>query len=131
MQTLTITRPDDWHVHLRDDDKLIDTVAATAKHFQRALIMPNLHPPLITVADLLAYRARIAKHIPADNQFQPLMTLYLTTSTNPAELLCAKNESGILGAKLYPAGATTNSESGVNNLKFVVAPAGYNLAPSI
>lgn len=111
MQTLTITQPDDWHVHFRDDPLLIDTVAATARHFQRALVMPNLLPALTSVESVLQYKARILAAAPPNQSFEPLMTLYLNEAVTPDDLLrCKKN--AILGAKFYPAGATTHSAEG-------------------
>lgn len=117
MQTLTITQPDDWHVHLRDNDALSDTVAACALHFHRALVMPNLKPALTTVHALLAYRARILAVLPEGHSFNPLMTLYLNDTVTPDELVLAQQNPFIVGAKLYPAGATTNSEEGVTSLR--------------
>ena len=117
LQTLTITQPDDWHVHLRDEDALPDTVSATAQHFHRALVMPNLKPALTTVAAVLAYRARILAALPPNHPFTPCMTLYLNETVSPNDLLLAKDNPHILGAKLYPAGATTNSQEGAHNLR--------------
>jgi len=116
LQTLTITRPDDWHVHLRDGIALQDTVNATANHFARALVMPNLKPALTSVASLLAYRERILNALNNDRQFTPLLTLYLNEQVSPDDLIECNNHSFILGAKLYPAGATTNSEAGARSL---------------
>jgi len=114
---ITLTRPDDWHLHLRDDLALERTVGDTAKTFGRAIVMPNLRPPVISTALALDYKSRIVKNIPADSQFQPLMTLYLTDNTSADEIYRAK-ESGVVHAvKLYPAGATTNSDAGVTDLK--------------
>lgn len=117
MYSLTITRPDDWHVHFRDGQNLPDTVAATAKHFARALVMPNLKPALTSVTALLAYRERIINSLAEQVAFTPLMTLYLNETISAAELEKTKNYPFILGAKLYPAGATTNSEEGVSSLQ--------------
>lgn len=117
MKTLTITTPDDWHVHLRDHDALTDTVKASAQHFQRVLVMPNLKPALTTVAAVLAYREQILSVIPPHKTLLPLMTLYLNDSVTPSDLLLAKHNPFILGAKLYPSGATTNSEEGVQSIK--------------
>lgn len=118
MTSITITRPDDWHLHLRDGESLRAVLPHTAKQFARAIIMPNLRPPVTTVDMALAYRARILDALPAALQsaFGPLMTLYLTDNTAPAEIVRAK-ESGVLhGVKLYPAGATTNSDAGVTDI---------------
>ncbi|PVY75475.1 dihydroorotase [Tamilnaduibacter salinus] len=114
--TLTLTRPDDWHLHLRDGDVLGDTVAASARCFGRAIIMPNLVPPVADLAAANAYRQRIERAMPADSAFTPLMTLYLTGETTPAQILEA-HQAGVPAAKLYPAGATTNSASGVRNIR--------------
>ncbi|MFL2840493.1 MAG: dihydroorotase [Pseudohongiellaceae bacterium] len=113
MQELVITRPDDWHVHLRDGAALKNTVAHTARYFGRAIVMPNLSPAVTTTEAALAYRLRILSERPADSDFNPLMTLYLTDNTSPEEIEVAKASNQIYGVKLYPAGATTNSESGV------------------
>lgn len=118
-QTLTITRPDDWHLHLRDGDLLQAIVGHTAAQFGRAIVMPNLTPPVITTEQAQSYRARIMEALTlsgATASFEPLMTLYLTDNTDPLEIHRAK-ESGIVhGVKLYPAGATTNSDAGVTDL---------------
>ncbi|MCX7627225.1 MAG: dihydroorotase [Methylophilaceae bacterium] len=115
--TLTITRPDDWHLHLRDGEAMRDVLADTAKRFARAIVMPNLKPPVTTVAQAAAYRDRILAAVPAGMTFEPLMTLYLTDNTSPAEIAAAKASGFIHGVKLYPAGATTNSDSGVTDLE--------------
>ena len=113
---LTIVQPDDWHLHLRDGDVLNSTVPQAAKQFKRAIIMPNLRPPITTTEQAAQYRQRILDSLPENAEFQPLMTLYLTDNTRPAEIRRAK-ESGIVhGVKLYPAGATTNSDAGVTSL---------------
>jgi dihydroorotase len=111
--TLTLTRPDDWHVHLRDGDSMRSVVGATARVFGRAVVMPNLDPPITTVAAAAAYRERIAGATPAASTFAPLMTLYLTDNTPPAEIARARNSGFIIGVKYYPAGATTHSDAGV------------------
>jgi dihydroorotase len=111
--TLTLTRPDDWHLHVRDGELMRSVVAATARVFGRAVVMPNLMPPVTTVASAAAYRERIAAAIPSASRFAPLMTLYLTDNTPPAEIERAKKSGFIIGVKYYPAGATTNSDSGV------------------
>ncbi|HVC37578.1 MAG TPA: dihydroorotase [Gammaproteobacteria bacterium] len=115
--TLVITRPDDWHLHVRDGAELHDVLAFTARRFERAIIMPNLKPPVTSTVAALAYRDRILKALPAGSGFKPLMTLYLTDSTLPAEIGKAKASGHIYGVKLYPAGATTNSDSGVTDLR--------------
>ncbi|GDY25780.1 dihydroorotase [Agarivorans sp. Toyoura001] len=115
-QTLTITRPDDWHLHLRDGAMLNVAANATAKHFSRAIIMPNLTPPVTQVSDAKAYYQRIKQTLPEQCQFEPLMTLYLTDATSP-EMIAEAAASGIVKAcKLYPANATTNSAHGVTNV---------------
>lgn len=115
-QQLTLTRPDDWHIHLRDGAALTRTVGDAAKQFARAIVMPNLVPPVMNTAQALEYKARILAARPAGNQFEPLMVLYLTDNTDPAEIAIAK-AAGVTACKLYPAGATTNSASGVTDLK--------------
>ncbi len=114
-QTLTIRRPDDWHLHLRDGDMLQAVLPHSAHHFACAIIMPNLVPPVVTSADARAYRDRIRAALPAGSAFTPLMTLYLTEDTDPADVAAAHAEGLITAVKLYPAGATTNSASGVSN----------------
>ena len=113
--TLTITRPDDWHLHVRDGAAMAAVVPATARQFGRAIIMPNLKPPVTTTAQALAYRERILAAVPQGVAFEPLMTLYLTDKLPPDEIRRAK-EAGITAVKLYPAGATTNSDAGVTDL---------------
>ncbi|PSU35130.1 dihydroorotase [Photobacterium lutimaris] len=115
MTTITITRPDDWHLHLRDGDVLNDTVRDTSRYMGRAIIMPNLVPPVTDTEAALAYRDRILAEKPQGN-FSPLMTLYLTDNTTPDEIRKAKATGHIYAAKLYPAGATTNSDSGVTSI---------------
>jgi dihydroorotase len=114
--TLTITRPDDWHVHLRDGLLLQLVVGATARVFGRAVVMPNLDSPVTTVAAAAAYRERIAAVLPPGSRFAPLLTLYLTDNTPVAEIVAARKSGFVIGAKYYPAGATTNSDSGVTAL---------------
>ena len=114
MNSLSLTRPDDWHVHLRDGESLSHTVPASAKHFARALVMPNLSPALTTVDDLIDYRKRILEHIPHKSNFLPYMTLYLNNTVSPDVFTQLPNF--ILGAKLYPAGSTTFSEEGVTSI---------------
>ncbi|KTD00449.1 dihydroorotase, homodimeric type [Fluoribacter gormanii] len=116
MQTLIINRPDDWHVHLRDKEMLQHTVADSAKHFARALIMPNLKPALTTLSSLSEYRNRILTALPQGTTFEPYMTFYLNDSVRAEDLHQAAKTPYILGAKLYPAGATTNSEAGAKSL---------------
>ncbi|MBF6990677.1 MULTISPECIES: dihydroorotase [Cupriavidus] len=116
-QKLTITRPDDWHLHLRDGAALAAVLPDTARQFARAIIMPNLKPPVTTVEQAQAYRARILAALPAGMQFEPLMTLYLTDNTSPEEIVAAKASGFVHGVKLYPAGATTNSDAGVTDIR--------------
>jgi dihydroorotase len=115
MQELTITRPDDWHVHFRDGAALQHTVPHTARVFARAIAMPNLVPPVKTAAQALEYRERMLRHVPAGCTFAPLMVLYLTDETSPADIHAAKASGHVVAVKLYPAGATTNSAHGVTN----------------
>jgi dihydroorotase len=117
MTQLTLLRPDDWHLHVRDGAHLASVVPFTARQFARAIIMPNLKPPVTTVAAAAAYRQRILQAVPAGLLFEPLMTLYLTDSTSPKEILAAKQSGFIVGAKLYPSGATTNSDAGVTAIE--------------
>ncbi|WP_114467825.1 dihydroorotase [Pseudorhodoferax soli] len=116
--TLTLTRPDDWHLHLRDGEVLRTLVPHSAAQFARAIVMPNLRPPVTTTAQALAYRDRILAAVPAGVAFEPLMTLYLTDQIAPEEIRRAR-AAGVVAAKLYPAGATTNSDSGVTGLRTV------------
>lgn len=115
-ESLTLIRPDDWHLHLRDGAALAFTVPASARSFGRAVVMPNLAPPVTTVEQALAYRARILAALPAGADFEPLMTLYLTDRTSPDEIRRARESDAVVACKLYPAGATTNSEFGVTGL---------------
>jgi dihydroorotase len=115
-QSLTITRPDDWHLHLRDGAALASVLPHSARQFARAIVMPNLKPPVTTTADALAYRERIIKALPDGMPFEPLMTLYLTDDTDPDEIRRALDTGFIHAVKLYPAGATTNSAAGVTDL---------------
>lgn len=112
---LTLTRPDDWHLHLRDGDMLKAVAPESARDFGRAIIMPNLVPPVVSAAQAAAYRSRIMAALPAQSDFQPLMTLYLTEETDPEDLAAAHASGLVTAAKLYPAGATTNSASGVTD----------------
>ncbi|HET9821182.1 MAG TPA: dihydroorotase [Burkholderiaceae bacterium] len=114
--TLTLVRPDDWHLHLRDGAALAAVLPATARQFARAIVMPNLKPPVTTAAAALAYRERILAALPAGLDFTPLMTLYLTDHLAPDEIVRAK-AAGVVAAKLYPAGATTHSDAGVTDVR--------------
>jgi len=116
LQTLTLTRPDDWHLHLRDGDMLAAVLPDTARQFARAIVMPNLKPPVRTLADAQAYRGRILAALPAGMAFNPLMTLYLTDNTDPADVAHAHASGIVQAVKYYPAGATTNSDSGVSDI---------------
>ena len=113
---ITITRPDDWHLHVRDGDALQDVVPHTAAQFGRAIIMPNLKPPVTTAAQAVAYRDRIRAAVPEGVAFEPLMTLYLTDNL-PADEIARARDAGVVACKLYPAGATTNSDAGVTDLR--------------
>jgi dihydroorotase len=119
MNRLTIQRPDDWHVHLRDGEALKAIAPFTAARFGRAIVMPNLKPAITTTELARAYRERILAALPAGSAFEPLMTLYLTNGTTPEEIERAKNSGFIHGVKLYPAGATTHSDDGVTDIKHV------------
>jgi dihydroorotase len=116
MNTIRITRPDDWHLHLRDGDYLRAVLHDTAKRFARAIVMPNLKPPVTTVALAQAYRQRILDALPPSLRFEPLMTLYLTDNTRPEEIIKSKQILSVVAVKYYPAGATTNSDAGVTDL---------------
>ena len=116
MQTLTLTQPDDWHVHLRDGNALNTVVPHTAAQFARAIVMPNLKPPVTTTAMALAYKQRILAALPEGMSFEPLMTLYLTDDM-PADEIHRAHEAGVAAVKLYPAGATTNSSAGVTDIR--------------
>ncbi len=117
---VTIRRPDDWHLHLRDGAMLEGIAACSVQHVQRALIMPNLVPPVVTGDDAAAYRDRILKSLPAGSGFQPMMTLYLTETTEAEDVVAAARSGLISAVKLYPAGATTNSECGVRDMETVL-----------
>ncbi|MBA3902954.1 MAG: dihydroorotase [Rhodocyclaceae bacterium] len=117
MQTLTLTRPDDWHLHLRDGAALAAVLPDTARQFARAIVMPNLKPPVTTAEQAAAYRERILAAVPAGLRFEPLMTLYLTDNTPAAEIDRAKASGFVHAVKYYPAGATTNSDSGVTAIE--------------
>ena len=116
ISTLTLTRPDDWHLHLRDGAAMAAVVPDTARQFARAIVMPNLKPPVTTAAQALAYADRIRAAVPAGLHFEPLMTLYLTDRLPPDEIARAR-DAGVVAVKLYPAGATTNSDAGVTDLR--------------
>jgi dihydroorotase len=116
MQKLTLRRPDDWHLHLRDGAMLRAVLPETSRHFARAIIMPNLVPPVVTAAQASAYRDRILAALPEGATFHPLMTLYLTENTDPADVAAAAASGLVTAVKLYPAGATTNSHAGVRDL---------------
>ncbi|HQT26264.1 MAG TPA: dihydroorotase [Burkholderiales bacterium] len=113
---LSITQPDDWHLHLRDGTRMRDVLLHSASCFGRAIVMPNLKPPVITTADALSYRKRIIDALPTGSAFEPLMTLYLTDNTSPGEIFLAKRSGFVHAVKYYPAGATTNSDSGVTDI---------------
>jgi dihydroorotase len=115
-ETLTLTRPDDWHLHVRDGAAMAAVVPHTARQFGRAIIMPNLRPPVTTAAQAVAYRERIQAAVPAGVDFTPLMTLYLTDNT-PADEIARAQAAGVVALKLYPAGATTNSDAGVTDIR--------------
>jgi dihydroorotase len=117
MDALTITRPDDWHLHLRDGAGLAAVLPHTARQFARAIVMPNLRPPVVTTAQAIAYRDRILGALPRGASFEPLMTLYLTDSTSAEEIARARASGVVHAVKLYPAGATTNSDSGVTDVR--------------
>ena len=117
MQQLTITRPDDWHLHLRDGALMQSVLPDTARQFARAIVMPNLRPPVTTTALALEYRQRILAALPAGMKFEPLMTLYLTDNTSAEEIRKAKASGVVHAVKLYPAGATTNSDAGVTDIR--------------
>jgi dihydroorotase len=118
---IQIRRPDDWHLHLRDGAALAAVLPFTAARFARAIVMPNLKPPVTTTAAALDYRARILAALPASARFTPLMTLYLTDGTAPAEIARAKDSGVVYACKLYPAGATTNADSGVTDIRRIDA----------
>lgn len=115
--SITIIRPDDWHLHLRDGATMASVLPHTARQFARAIVMPNLKPPITTTAQAQAYRERIMAALPAGMQFEPLMTLYLTDNTPASEIMLAKDSGFVHAVKLYPAGATTNSDAGVTDIR--------------
>src|SRR5881409_2250197 len=116
MDRLTLKRPDDWHLHLRDGPAMASVLADSARRFARAIVMPNLKPPVRTTQQALEYRERILRALPPRTAFEPLMTLYLTDDTPPEEIALAKRSGQVFGVKLYPAGATTHSDEGVTRL---------------
>ena len=120
MEELEIIRPDDWHVHFRDDEILRAVVPETSRFFARSIVMPNLIPPILNAKQAIEYRQRIEKAIPKSHNFKPLMTIYLTEETNQHELKDAYKSGAVFAVKLYPAGATTNSDSGVKDIKKVM-----------
>ena len=119
MDDLIIRQPDDWHLHLRDGGAMCDVAGHSAAQFGRALIMPNLRPPILTAKDALAYRERILEALPKGASFEPQMALYLTQDTSKDEILKVKDHPSLMGFKLYPQGATTNSDSGVASLEAI------------
>ena len=121
MTRLNLRAPDDWHLHLRDGAQLAAVLPYTAAQFRRAVVMPNLVPPVTTTALALAYRERILAALPPGSRFQPLMTLYLTDRTDPGEIARARASGHVLACKLYPAGATTNSDAGVTDIRRIDA----------
>lgn len=121
MDSISLLRPDDWHLHVRDGEALAAVVPHTAERFGRAIIMPNLKPPITTTAQAQAYRERILAAVPAGRRFEPLMTLYLTDNLDPDEIDRAADSGVVFAAKLYPAGATTNSDSGVTDVARIEA----------
>ena len=120
MEEIEIIKPDDWHVHFRDGEILKAVVPETTRHFARAIVMPNLVPPILNAKDAIQYKKRIKKAIPKNDSFEPFMTIYLTEKTNKSELMDAFNNGAVFAAKLYPAGATTNSDSGVKDIKKIL-----------
>src|SRR5512142_2110477 len=114
---IKLTRPDDWHLHLRDGDLMASVLPDTARQFARAIVMPNLRPPVTTTAQALEYRSRILAALPQGMTFEPLMTLYLTDNTSASEIRKARQSGAVHAVKLYPAGATTNSDAGVTDLR--------------
>jgi dihydroorotase len=120
MEKIEIVKPDDWHVHFRDNEILRAVVPETTRHFARSIVMPNLVPPILNAKQAIEYKNRIKKAIPARDKFEPLMTIYLTEETNKNELKQAYKNGDVFAVKLYPAGATTNSDSGVKDIKKVM-----------
>jgi len=120
MEEIEIIKPDDWHVHFRDNEMLKAVVPETSRHFARSIVMPNLVPPILNAKQAIEYKKRIEKAIPSTDNFKPLMTIYLTEETNKKELKQAFKDEAVFAVKLYPAGATTNSDSGVKVIKKVM-----------
>jgi dihydroorotase len=120
MEEIEIIKPDDWHVHFRDNEILKAVVPETTRHFARSIVMPNLIPPILNAKQAIEYKKRIEKAIPSTDNFEPLMTIYLTEETNKNELKQAYKDGAVFAVKLYPAGATTNSESGVKDIKKIM-----------
>ena len=120
MEEIEIIKPDDWHVHFRDDEILKAVVPETTRHFARSIVMPNLIPPILNAKQAIDYKKRIQKAIPSTDKFEPLMTIYLTEETNRTDLKSAYKNGAVFAVKLYPAGATTNSDSGVKDIKKVM-----------
>ena len=116
MRQVKLTKPDDWHIHLRQGQAMSSVVGMTAKQMGRAIVMPNLTPPIKTAGQALAYREKIMSALPKETSFNPLMTLYLTDNTTKQDIVDVSKEKHVYAVKLYPAGATTNSNSGVTNL---------------
>ena len=121
MENLEIIKPDDWHVHFRDNEILKAVVPETTRHFARSIVMPNLIPPILNAKQAMEYKKRIEKAIPSTDSFKPLMTIYLTEETNTNELKNAYKNGAVFAVKLYPAGATTNSDSGVKDIKKIMS----------
>ena len=120
MKNIEIIKPDDWHVHFRDNEIMEAVVKETSRHFSRAIVMPNLVPPILNVKDAIFYKERIKKVIPKNDKFEPLMTIYLTEKTDKYELMQAYENGLVFAVKLYPAGATTNSDSGVKEINNIM-----------
>ena len=120
MEEIEIIKPDDWHVHFRDHDILKAVVPETTRHFARAIVMPNLIPPIINGKQAIEYKERIKKNIAKSHNFEPLMTIYLTENTNKLEIRESYQKGLVFAAKLYPAGVTTNSDSGVKDIKKIM-----------
>jgi dihydroorotase len=120
LESIEILKPDDWHVHFRDHEIMKAVVPETSRNFSRALVMPNLLPPILSGKDAVNYKKRIEKTIPSNHNFIPLMTIYLTEKTDKKDLEQSFNNGIVFGAKLYPAGATTNSDSGVKNIEKII-----------
>ena len=120
MEEIEIIKPDDWHVHFRDNDILKAVVPETTRHFARAIVMPNLIPPILNGKQAIEYKKRIKKTIPKTDNFEALMTIYLTENTDKFELSESYKKGVVFAAKLYPAGATTNSNSGVKDIKKIM-----------